>query len=167
MCKPTRTLDDCIADAKAALIEPLDGGANYLRRYGADIAVSDNLHHAADGAVPAHANVLIEVFGSDCNLWYSDPASGLSKNDGVIGAMSRVVFDAIAGALADWVSELEDDPLVCEADECESDDDHAVCPNETHCGACDAEGEVRCTSHCGGAGACERCAVALIEEAKQ
>ncbi len=168
MCNPEHTIDKCIEDAKEALIEPLDGGANYLRRYGANGIVSDNLHHAAIATVPARANELLEVFGSDCNLWYTSPANGFVRGgDGIVGAISRVVFDAIEKALAAWVDELDGDPLVCEAHECESDDDHVLCPNETHCGACDAEGEVRCTSHCGGAGACERCAVALIEEAKE
>ena len=83
-----------------------------------------------------------------------------------MGAISRVVYDGISEALREWAGDLEGDTLVCEADDCESTDDHAVCPNTTHCIAC-KDDYVRCTTHCGGAGACERCAVALIEEVKE
>ncbi len=167
MCTPTRTLDDCIESAKAGVTATIAGGANHLRRYRADDLVGAAIHEAADHAVPALSHNLLAVFGSADHLWFESPPSGSAMGEhGIMGAISRVVYTGISEAVWEWAYALEGDTLVCEAPDCESTDDHNLCPNTDHCVAC-LDNDVRCTSCCGGAGTCERCAVALIEEAKR
>lgn len=162
------TLDDCIESAKAEVLAALDGGANSLRRGNDDEILTDSaIHEAADRAVPALSHTLLAVFGSADHLWFNDPESGYDRHEhGIMGAISRVVYDGINAALWEWANALTGDTLVCEAPDCESTDDHDICPNEEHCIACRADTDVRCTACCGGPGACERCAVALLEEVK-
>lgn len=167
MCSDTRTLDDCIESAKASVTATIAGGDNHLRRYRADDQVGAAIHEAADAAVPALSPNLLAVFGSDDRLWFESPPSGSAMGEhGIMGAISRVVYAGISEAVWEWAYALEGDTLVCEADECESTDDHDLCPNTDHCLAC-RNIDVRCTAHCGGVGTCERCAVALVEEAKR
>lgn len=167
MCEE-RDVSDCVDEAKEAVAESLEGGANYLRRYGADDLVSTAIHEAADDAVPTTTTVLLQVFSNSSELWYSQPECGFDNSGGgIVSAIARVLYASINTALYEWANDLEGDTLVCEADECESMDDHEPCANENHCVACLADTDVlRCTAHCGGVGACERCAVALIEEAR-
>lgn len=157
MCE-TRDLDDCITEAKEAVVASLEGGANYLRRWRADDLVGTAIHEAADAAVPALSHTLLQVFGSADHLWFNEPECGFGNGEhGVMGVISRVVYDEIHTALYEWASELEADTLVCEADSCENEDYH----NERT-----DPGIVRCQACCGGAGVCERCAAELFTEAK-
>lgn len=145
-------LQDCIDDAKESLAESLDGGANYLRRHGADDTVSDAIHECADGAVPIYHYDLLNVFRSSSELWNEAPDCGFEDGNGIMGAIQRVIYDAITSALYEYANELEGDPIMCEADGCDSEDDH----NEP------GEDDPRCKAHCGGAGACLECAETLI-----
>lgn len=161
------TLDDCIKAAKANVLASLEGGANALRRNDDEVLTDSAIHEAAERATPALSDHLLAVFSSANHLWFNDPESGYARHEhGVMGAISRVVYDAINTALWEWANALDGDTLVCEAADCGFTDDHEPCPNEAHCIACRAATDVRCKAHCGGVGACERCAVALVEEVK-
>ncbi len=147
MCEETRDLDDCISSAKESLVENLEGQENYLRRHGADNIVSDSIHECADGAVPVYTSELIDVFHSDSALWYDTPQSGFEGCETVVAAISLMVYEAITAGLYEYANELEGDDLVCEADGCNEEDDHDV----------DADDDVACKAHCGGAEECDMC----------
>ena len=147
MSDETRDLEDCTKDAKETLVENLDGGANYLRRHGADEIVSDLIHECADGAVPIYTGEMLDVFGSDMALWYIEPDNGFEGCEGITEAISRVIYDAINQALYEYASELEGDDLVCEATDCGDEDDH----DES------ADDDVACKQHCGGPDECTTC----------
>ncbi len=149
MAEETRDLDDCIDDAKEVLADCLDGdgGANYLRRHGADDKVGDLIHECADGAVPVYNWDLIDVFRSSTELWCMEPDCDFDGDDGIIGAISRVIYDAISAALYEYANDLEGDPIQCEEPDCDNEDDHDEPVDE----------EPRCTAHCGGLQTCAQC----------
>lgn len=147
MCEETRDLKDCIEDAKESLAENLDGQENYLRRHGVDEIINDSIHECADGAVPVYNSDLLNVFGSDSSLWYAEPDTGFDGNNGIIGAISRVIYDAISSALYEYADDLDGDDLVCEATDCDDEDDH----DES------SDNDVACKAHCGGPDECESC----------
>ncbi len=147
MSDETRDLEDCIKDAKESLVENLVGQENYLRRHCADETVSESIHECADGAVPVYTGDLLDVFGSDSDLWCAAPDSGFEGCDGITDAISRVIYDAVSTALFEYAHELEGDDLVCEATDCGDEDDHDV----------SADIDVTCKEHCGGPSECAAC----------
>lgn len=153
MAEETRDLDDCISDAKETLVGCLDGGANYLRRHGADNSVNDLIHECADGAVPIYYHDLLDVFGEASELWHEAPDCGFEGDGGILGAIARVIYDAIYSALYEYANELEGDSILCEADGCEDEDDHDEPTDD----------DPRCKEHCGGVAACEVCAEAMAK----
>lgn len=140
-------IQDCIDDAKESLGDYLDGGANYLRRFGADNTVSEAIYDAANGAVPIYQDDLLNVFRSSSELWSEAPDCGFEDGNGIMGAIRRVIYDAITQALHEYANELEGESIMCEEDGCDEEDDH----DEP-----DDEG-TRCLSHCGGLEVCEAC----------
>lgn len=143
----TQDLQGCIDIAKEYLVDNLDGGLNYLRRHGADETASDLIHECADGNVPIYTGELIDVFRSSMELWNEAPDCGFEGDNGIVGAISRVIYDAISSALREYANELEGDPIMCEEDGCDEEDDHDEPADE----------EPRCMTHCDGAGSCEEC----------
>lgn len=147
MAKETRDLEDCVDDAKETLTDCLDGGANYLRRHGADDKVCDLIHECADGAVPVYTSDLLDVFGEASELWCAEPDTGFESGGGITGAIQRVIYDAIYSALYEYANGLEDDPVCCEEPGCDDEDDHGDV----------ADDDPRCTAHCGGRETCDKC----------
>lgn len=143
----TRDLQDCVNAAQNSLVDCLDGGANYLRRHGADDTVSDAIPECTDGAVPIYYHDLLSVFQSSSELWHETPDCGFEDDHGIMGAIQRVIYDAINSALYEYANELEGDTLVCEADGCNEEDDHDE-PDED---------DPRCLSCCGSLETCEAC----------
>ena len=147
----TRTLEDCIGDAKETLVENLEGQENYLRRHGADDIVSDSIYECADGAVPTYTGDIIEVFGSDGCLWYETPDNDCKS---VIDTISRVIYEALVAALYEYANDLQGDDIVCEEGGCDEEDDHELPADENP----------RCKLHCGGLDSCEDCQEADVED---
>lgn len=151
-----RDLDDCTKSAKESLVDTLEGGENYLRKHGCDDTVSTLLFECADGAVPTYTGELLDVFGEAQELWYTTPDCGMDGGDnGVIGIISRVIYDAISEALHEYVAELEGDDLECDVmiagTPCGTPDDHDPIYSDP------PVDHVRCKAHCDGAPDCEPC----------
>ncbi len=162
MSKEIRDLQDCIDEAKKSLVEHLDGGANYLRRHGQDDTVSDLIVGCAGRAVPVYNSDLLDVFESDSGLWYIEPDGGFKGAHSIIGTIRRAIYNAIGDALGEYADDLEGDALMCEADDCDEEDDHGDGGEPPRCKAhCDPDICAECgddaEAKSDGSGSCSSC----------